>query len=157
MGFFKSIGNKLKRVVSIKNLTNVVTGKFSAVGADILRVTKTKSPAVIKAEQEAAAKANMPLSVSSVDTSLVPANATLPVQVQEVLAQADANYQTNLINSVAAIPAVQDVNTFLSKLYLQSMWTKHKNWIIGFIVAVILFFVGKKLFFSKGSKGGSRR
>lgn len=43
-GFFKSVGNKLKRVVSVKNLVRGVTGNISAIGEDVSRVIKSDDP-----------------------------------------------------------------------------------------------------------------
>lgn len=136
MGFFKSIGNKLKRVVSIKNLTNAVTGNFTAIGKDVVRVATTSDPKK---------------SPSVPDTTIVPLGYTLPQPVQEVLKAQDEKYKTNVINSVASIPVVQDTNSFFSKVYLQSMWLKYKNWIIGFLCVVGVILLWKFAFSKKKS------
>lgn len=134
MGFFKNVGNKLKRVISIKNLFNGVTGNFSAIGKDVVRVATTTDPKK---------------GVSVIDTSVVAKGFGLPPQVEQVLKSQEQIYAKNIVSSVASIPVVQDANSFMSKLYIQSMWLKYKNWIIGFLItlAVILFL--RKFVFSK--------
>lgn len=138
MGFFKSIGNKLKRVVSIKNLVNGVTGNFSAIGSDVKRVMTTADP-------------KKPVN------TLTDVNFTVPQPVQDVLKTQDSLYKTNLVKSVASIPLVQDANTFMSKLWIQSQWLKYKNWIIGFLVVVLSFVLLRKFVFKKHSDGRKRK
>lgn len=126
MGFFKSIGNKLKRVVSVKNLVRGVTGNFSGIAEDAKRIMTTEDPK----------------KVASQVNSLTDKNFQIPQPVTDIIKQADANYQANLINSVASIPAVQDANAFMSKLWFQSMWEKYKTQIlivVGAIVAFLLY------------------
>lgn len=136
MGFFKSIGNKLKRVVSIKNLVNGVTGNFTAIGSDVKRVMTSEDP-----------------KKKAVNT-LTDVNFTIPQPVQDVLKAQDATYKTNVLNSIASIPVVQDANTFMSKLWLQSQWLKYKNWIIGFLAVLTVFLVWK---FGFSKKKNTRR
>lgn len=130
MGFFKSIGNKLKRAVSLKNLTRAVTGQFSAIGSDVVRIASTTDPSKSK---------------SVVDTTVVPLGYTLPPQVQDVLKQQENIYQKNVIDSVSSIPVVQDANSWMSKVYIQSMWMKYKNWVIGLGVVLLLVFGLRRL------------
>ncbi|TRX06196.1 hypothetical protein [Flavobacterium gawalongense] len=141
MGFFKSVGNKLKRVVSMKNLVSGVTGNFSAIGKDIVRVATTTDPKKGK---------------SVVDTSVVAKGFQLSPQVEQVLKSQEQIYADNIVNSVASIPAVQDANSFMSKLYIQSMWLKYKNWFIG-LGAVVFVFVLLKFVFSKKNNRRTRR
>lgn len=136
MGFFKSVGNKLKRAVSLKNLVRGVTGNFSAIGEDVTRIIKTDDPK----------KAQSPVTNVLTDSAF-----QLPKPVVDVLNTQDAIYKENLINSVASVGAVQDANSFMSKLYIQSMWLKYKNWIIGFVLVLASFLLIRKFFFKKTS------
>lgn len=133
MGFFKSIGNKLKRVVSLKNVLHGVTGNFTAIGADVKRVMTTEDPK------------------KKTVNPVTDASFTIPQPVQDVLKSQDALYKTNLINSVASIPAFQDANTFMSKLWIQSQWLKYKNWIIGFCSVLSVFLLWRFAFSKKGN------
>ncbi|MDI5898747.1 hypothetical protein [Flavobacterium yafengii] len=141
MGFFKSIGSKLKRVVSVKNLVNGVTGNFSAIGSDVVRVMKTEDPK------------KKPLEPVNQFTSKT---FSIPQPVTDILEAQDKLYQTNLVKSVASIPVVQDVNTIMSKLWIQSQWLKYKNWIVGF-GAVLSCFLLWKFVFSKKQNQRKRR
>ncbi|RTY69688.1 hypothetical protein [Flavobacterium sp. LB2P53] len=134
MGFFKSIGSKLKRVVSLKNLVRGVTGNFTAIGEDVVRVATTSDPKK---------------GLSLVDTTLVPSGYTIPEPIQDILKSQDSSYRTNVINSVASIPVVQDANSFMSKLWIQSQWFKYKNWIIGFLSVLSVFLLWKFVFSKK--------
>lgn len=136
MGFFKSIGNKLKRAVSLKNLVRGVTGNFSAIGEDVSRIMKTEDPK--KAQAQAA-------------NVLTDSAFQLPKPVVDVLNTQDSIYKENLINSVASAGVVQDANSFMSKLYIQSMWLKYKNWVIGFVLVLSAFLLVRKFFFKKTS------
>ncbi|MFV8389806.1 hypothetical protein [Flavobacterium sp. LB1P71] len=141
MGFFKSIGNKLKRVVSVKNLVNGVTGNFSAVGADVVRVASSEDPK---------RKVTQPVN------TLTQKGSVLSTPVVDMLANADKTYQDNLIKSVAELKPVQDANTWFAKLFAKSQWEKYKNWIIGF-GAVVSVFVLWKFVFSKKQNTRKRR
>ena len=127
MGFFNSIGNKLKRVVSVKNLVRGVTGQYSAISADIKRVMTTEDPKKVAKQVNA----------------LTDKNFEVPQPVTDMLKQADTNYTNNLVKSVASIPAVQDANAFMSKLWFQSMWQKYKTQILVVAVAIVAFLVWK--------------
>lgn len=127
MGFFKSIGNKLKRVVSVKNLVRGVTGQFSAIGDDVKRVMSTEDPKKVAKQVNA----------------LTNKNFEVPQPVTDMLKQADTNYSNNLVNSIASVPAVQDANTFMSKLWIQSQWKKYKTQILLFGGAIVAFLVWK--------------
>lgn len=134
MGFFKNVGNKLKRAVSLKNLVRGVTGNFSAVGEDVSRIIRTEDPKKAKAQAP---------------NVLTDSAFQLPKPVVDVLNTQDSIYKENLINSVASVGAVQDANSFMSKLYIQSMWLKYKNWIIGFVIVLSAFLLIRKFFFKK--------
>ena len=127
MGFFKDIGNKLKRVVSVKNLVRGVTGNFSAIAEDAKRVMTTEDP------KKVAKQVN----------SLTNKAFEIPQPVTDIVKQADANYQANLVASVASIPAVQNANAFMSKLWIQSMWGKYKTQILLICGAIGAFLVWK--------------
>lgn len=129
MGFFKNVGNKLKRVVSVKNLFNGLTGNFTAIGSDVQRVISTSDPK------------------KSVN-KLTDASFTIPQPISDILSAQDENYNTNLIKSVSDLKPVQDVNTWFTKVWLESQWVKYKTWIIGFL-SVISFFILWKFVFSK--------
>jgi hypothetical protein len=73
MSIFKTIGSKLKRVISLKNVISAATGNFTAVTADMARVMTTKSPSELK--KEADSKANGIAYVSpeqTIPTDVVP-------------------------------------------------------------------------------------
>ncbi|MGL2994562.1 hypothetical protein [Flavobacterium sp. TSSA_36] len=131
MGFFKDATNKLKRVVSVKNLVRGVTGNFSAIAEDAQRVMTTEDP------KKVAKQVN----------SLTNKTFAIPQPVSDVVKQAETNYTNNLINSVAGMPAVQDANAFMSKLWIQSMWNKYKTQILlfgGALVALLVLKFGIK-------------
>lgn len=127
MGFFRDVGNKLKRVVSVKNLVRGVTGNFSAIAEDAKRVMTTEDPKKLSKQIN-----------SLTDKAFV-----IPQPVVDVVKQAETNYTNNLINSVASIPAVQDTNVFMSKLWIQSMWNKYKTQILLVLGALGLFLLLK--------------
>lgn len=130
MGFFKNIGSKLKRVISIKNLTNVATGQFGAVAKDALRVATTNAP-------------------TSKGAGFTPDNMFLnpSLQVpQSVIDVADAKgkvFYNKVTKTIADEPAVQNVSDFFTKTYLQSMYEKYKTWVILIFVAVVSFILYK--------------
>jgi hypothetical protein len=142
MGFFKNVGNKLKRVVSIKNLISGVTGDFSSIGKDVKRVLTSTDPKK---------------GVSVVDTSVVAKGFVLPKPLEDVLSAKDATYARNLESSVASIPLVQKANSFFTKVYLKSQWELYKKWIIGFLVVLISFLLLRKFVFKKSANGRKRR
>jgi hypothetical protein len=141
MGFFKNVGNKLKRVVSIKNLISGVTGDFSSIGKDVKRVLTSTDPKK---------------GVSAVDTSVVSKGFVIPKQLEDVLNAQDATYARNVTNSVASIPAVQKANSFFTKVYLKSQWELHKKWFIGLGVVIVCIILWKFVF-SKKQNGRKRR
>ena len=138
MGFFKNIGNKLKRVVSIKNLVRGVTGDFSGVGADVKRVMSTPDP-------------------KKAVNSLTDENFQVPDMVTDVLKSQDAKYQANVINSITDIKAVQDANVWFTKLWFQAQWKKHQNWIYGFIFVLVSFLLLRKFVFKPALRTRKRK
>jgi len=140
MGFFKSIGNKLKRVISIKNLVRGVTGQFGAIGADAIRVATTTDPKKGK---------------SVPDATLIPVNYAIPAPAMDVLNAQGSIFAKKVVDSVAGVPVVQNTNAFMSKIYIQSMWIKYKNWIIGFLIVLVTTLTIWKL--TKSKTRGRRR
>lgn len=143
MGFFKTIGSKLKRAISIKNLINVGTGNFSAVGQDLLRISTSQDPN---------AKKNSP-----VIPNLVPNDTVIPPMIQSILEVQGAKQANKLTQTLAGIPAVQDTNSFLSGVYLQSMWLKYKTMIIGIASAFLVIVLLKKFVFHSSIRKGVRK
>jgi len=134
MGFFKKIGNKIKRAVSIKNLTRAVTGNFSAVGEDLLRIARTEDP---NAKQKTDSTGAYPISQ----------NFQVPEFVNESLDTVGRNFSNNLTTKMANSPLVRknvaDVNQFVFSVWWKATWTKYKKWIIGGTVAIIALFIWK--------------
>lgn len=144
MGFFKSIGTKLKRAISIKNLTNVATGNFSAVGQDLIRVATTEK---IK-------DANGKVTIVPNGFSKTPV--VIPDAVNAVLNSEGAKFNQKVVSAVASNPTVQNATDLLTKIGIQAFWNKNKNWIIGLGASIVLFVVVKMSFFGKRRKGGKR-
>ena len=138
MGFFKNIGNKLKRVVSIKNLVRGVSGDFSGIGADVKRVMSTPDPK----------KAVNPLTDEKFE---------VPHMVTDVLKAQDGKYKANVINSVTDIKAVQDATDWLTKAWFQAQWKKHQNWIYGFIFVLVSFLLLRKFVFKPALRTRKRK
>jgi len=156
MGFFKSIGKKLKRVISIKNLTNVATGNFSAVGKDLVRVATTNSPAenrAIEAKLQAEAIAlNLPY-VAPAPVSPV----QLPKMLETVLDGQGAAFNGQVTTKLAQNTQVQNLTDTLVSTGIKAYWEKYKNWFLGFLVTLLLFFTVRWAFFSGKSRKGGRR
>jgi hypothetical protein len=143
MSIFKTLGSKLKRVISIKNLTNVATGQFTAIGADLVRVATTKSPAEIKK--------------GLASTEQVAPNFAIPKEVNTILDSKGAQFKTAVSTALAQNPTVQNVSDMFTKTYIQSMWLKYKNWIIGLIATLVMVFIGWKIFKKPAVKRGRTR
>lgn len=135
MGFFKSIGTKLKRVISIKNLTNVATGNFSAVGQDVIRVATTN------VKKDATGKTTI------VSNGLSKTPVVLPQPLTDLLDAQGQKTSKQLVNSLATNDSFSNATTFLTKAWIQAQWLKYKNWLIGFGVAVLMFIIVKKTMF----------
>lgn len=115
MGFFKSVGNKLKRVVSVKNLVNGVTGNFSAIAQDAKRVMTTEDPKKSK---------NAP------NNSLTNKAFEIPKEVQQMVETQEKKYIDNVTKSVAENPTVQKTSDFFTKLWFETQWRLHKTKIL---------------------------
>lgn len=145
MGFFKSIGSKLKRVISIKNLTNVATGNFSAVGKDVLRVAST----TVKKD----ANGNSVI----VPNGLSKTPVVIPQEVSDILDAQGQKTQKQLVTALAKNDSFSNATTFLTKAWIQAQWLKYKNWLIGLGVAILMFILVKKTMFSGKSRKSGRR
>jgi hypothetical protein len=134
MSIFKTIGNKLKRVVSINNIKRAVTGNFSAIGADVIRVATTLSPSEQRAKDAGQ-------TVDATTFNVAPLSADLASFVDDV----GSNTSNKLANSLSKLKPVKDISSLATSVYLKAMWEKYRNWIIGFFVSLILFIVGWKI------------
>lgn len=142
MGFFKSIGKKLKRVVSINTLTKVATGNFSAVGAEILRVASTD-----KVKDPETGKMVVVPSGKKIEISPL---------VNDILNSEGDKFGKKVVSSVAKDKTFSALTDMLTKAGIKSQWDKYKNWILGFLVSLFLFFVVKWAFFRKKNKRARR-
>lgn len=142
MGFFKDVGNKLKRVVSLKNVVRGVTGNFSAVGEDVKRVMTTPDPKKVVAVQPV--------------NSLTDPQFTIPQPVQDVLVSEGIKYQDTLAQKLGANKSVQDANTLFTKVWFQSQWQKYKNLIIGVGAVASAFLLWRFVFAKKSNRRRSR-
>lgn len=130
MSIFKSIGTKIKRVVSLKNVMNAVTGNYVGIGQDILRVASTQAP---QKGGQAVASQEQTIQVSDI-----------PAPVQQMLQSVGKTQSAKLSAKIAATPLVQDnidgANSFALKVWWDGMWIKYKTYILalgGLIVALI--------------------
>ena len=145
MGFFKSIGTKLKRVISIKNLTNVATGNFSAVGQDVIRVATTN------VKKDATGKSTI------VQNGLSKTPVVMPQELADIANAEGQKLNQKLVDNLAKNDAFSNATTFITKAWIQAQWLKYKNWLIGFGVAVLMFIIVKKTMFSGKFNKRARR
>ena len=133
MSIFKTIGNKIKRAVSLKNAISLVTGNYGALTADIKRVITTPDK---KQPNNAAANVVLP-------------TFEIPPLIDSALKQQVENFSAKTANKLASAKLVQDnvnpVNGFFTKVWFKATWEKNKVLIIALGVAVVGF-VGWKLF-----------
>ncbi|MBF2709252.1 hypothetical protein [Flavobacterium soyangense] len=142
MSIFKTLGTKIKRVVSIKNIINAGSGQFTAIAKDAQRVLTSVDPK--KKTSETVFK-----------------DFDIPSPVNDYLTVVGAKQNERLTSSLANSKIVQDnvskVNGFFSSVWLKANWIKYKTWIIVFVVAV-LGFIGWKMYSKKSiSRGRARR
>lgn len=135
MGFFKKIGEKVKRVASLKNAIGLVTGNYLGVAKDAMRIATTNKPVKTAGEP----------TVLTPDTTFLPENYQLPQTMQKVLEVKGAEQQQKAVNFIASNTAVQNTASqatgFMSKVYIQAMWLKYKGWIIAGAIALVSFLV----------------
>lgn len=133
MSIFKTIGNKIKRAVSLKNAVSLVTGNYGAVTADIKRVMTTPDK-----KQPNNASANVVLPAFEI-----------PPLIDSALKQQVDNLSAKTVNKLASTKLVQDnvnpVNGFFTKVWFKATWEKNKVLIIALGVAIVGF-VGWKVF-----------
>jgi len=135
MGLFKQLGSKLKRVISLKNLVNVGTGNFSAVAKDAVRVATSNAPL----------KKGDPFTV---DTTFLKPDYIIPVPAMDVIEAQGKVFGSKVSTIIAKQSAVQNTNDFFTKVYIESMYMKYKNWIM-VAVAIVVSFVLYKVLRSK--------
>jgi hypothetical protein len=134
VSIFKSIGSKLKRVVSLNNIKRAVTGNFTAIGADVVRVATTLSPAEQRAKDAGQSNTEQAFSV-----------APLSAEVNTFLDAKGEQYKSAVAGKISQNPTFQGLTDILAKAGVQTMWVKYRNWIIGAVVSIILFIVGWKI------------
>lgn len=145
MGFFKSLGSKLKRVISIKNLTNVATGNFSALGKDVLRVATTE----VKKDSNGV--------TSIVSNGLSKTPVVMPQPLADIADNIGKTVSDSISKKIAENKTTQDAVDMVAKTAIQAFWLKNKNWFIGLGTAIIAFIVVKKTMFSGKSRKSGRR
>lgn len=148
MSIFKTIGTKLKRVISLKNVINGVTGNYAGIALDAKRVLTTKAPSkkgVVSAPS---------------DEKLVQAF-DIPVEVSNILNTAGAKQAQRTAKVIAQTSIVQNnldgANKFMLNVWWDATWLKYKTYIlIG--LALITVFIGWKVLGKKSvSRGRARR
>lgn len=130
MSVFKTLGNKLKRVVSLKNALNLVGGKYVDVLGDVKRVATTGKPKGKSIASQATFK-----------------NFEFPTEVMEVALTKERDFVNNVSKSIASSKIVQDningTNRFMTKVWWQATWTKNKKMIL-IVAGLVVVFVGYK-------------
>lgn len=124
MGFFKKIGEKVKRVASLKNVIGLATGNYLGVAKDALRVATTNKP--VKGEPVVQ------------DTTFFEQPPVISDTVEKVLTVKGQEQTSRMVDMLASKKQVQDTadqaTGFMSQVYLKALWLKYKTW---FIVAGI--------------------
>ncbi|WP_395048587.1 hypothetical protein [Flavobacterium sp.] len=156
MSIFKTIASKVKRVVSLKNVMNAVTGNYVGIGQDAVRIATTKAPPS-KAQKAQA----LPTATPYVSTEQAFDTFEMPATVNDYLAVSGAKQKAKVTNAIANSPLAQDnvgaLNNFVFSVWLKASWIKYKTWIIIGGVA-ILGFIGWRMYSKKStSKGRARR
>lgn len=151
MGFFKKIGNKLKRVISIKNITRAATGQFGAIGKDVLRVASTEDPKEVRAKQAAAAAKGQTYTPAPVKV------AEMPKEIEVILDSEGQTFKKNLLKQASDSGVVQDASSFAINTALLAYWKKYRAWLIGLLFALIMFFSLRWVFKKSSRSGKSRR
>jgi hypothetical protein len=157
MSIFKTIGSKLKRVISLKNVISAATGNFTAVTADMARVMTTKSPSELK--KEADSKANGIAYVSPEQT--IP-TFEIPQVLQASIDSAGEKQAAKMSSAIASSGLAQNnldaVNKFALKVWWDAMWLKNKPFILG-LGGLIVVFIGWKVLAkpSNAAKSGRKR
>jgi hypothetical protein len=152
-GALKKIGTKVKRLASLKNVIGLATGNYLGVAKDAIRVASTKKPS--KHEE-----GSMNEIYEETDEVMINSNTKLPSALENFLTAKGAEVQKKEVDFLAKLDGVQNasdqVTGFMSKVYAQSMWEKHKSKILivgGLILGFVVYIFG----FKKSSSGGRRR
>lgn len=145
MSIFKTLGNKVKRFVSIKNVINAATGNFTALAADAKRVLTSPDPKKNKATDPASQVAYNTFEI--------------PQPVNDMLAVQGAKQNARVVNALANTDAVQNLADTAVTTGIKALWLKHKAKVIGFGIALVSWLVIWKVFFHKKTvtKGRARR
>lgn len=130
----KSLGNSIKKavggvakMVSLKNVVNVATGN----GGGLVKELAGRTVGAFTTPQKTAVIQNSQI-VQKADTYV-------EVKANEV--------SNNLAKKVGENSTTQGITSFFTKVYLQSMWTKYKTYIIVTSVALVsavVWFVWKR-------------
>lgn len=142
MGFFKKIGNSLKgvtKMISIKNIGKVVSGNVAGLGTEL--AGRLATPFVAK-------------------STVQDVQASAPVQMLDTTLQAKTEiFSDNLAKKMGQTDTAQNLTSFATKAAIEAFWQKNKSWIkmvIGLLVALVAWFVGRRIFSGNSRKGGRR-
>lgn len=151
MSVFKTIGTKVKRLASLKNVINAVSGNYAAVGKEALRVASTKAPAK-------KGVTNVGLNASEEQTIKA---YEIPTTVQQMLNTAGAKQAKKTSQLLANTPFVQDnldtANKFALSVWWDATWLKYKHFILAGLALIAVFIGWKVLGKKSGSRGRARR
>lgn len=125
MSIFKTLGNKLKRAVSIKNGLALVTGNYTGLTAELKRVATTPDPK----------------KTASASASVVMPNFEIPKEVNSILESQVKTFSNNVASKVASSKVAQDninpINDFAFNVWLKATWQKNKVLFIGLGVGLV--------------------
>ncbi|MFV5699007.1 hypothetical protein ACM55H_11625 [Flavobacterium sp. ZT3R17] len=142
MGFFKSIGNKLKRAISIKNLVNVGTGNFTAVSQDLVRIAGSTDPKK---------------GASQSDVTLVPKGFVIPEQAADIIKAQGDIFGRKTQDMLAKSGDAQAVNKWFTGLWFKTQWELYKSYILFFVGLIVAFFAWRHFRKPKGARVAKRR
>ncbi|PIF34661.1 hypothetical protein CLU81_5322 [Flavobacterium sp. 9] len=136
MGLFKKIGQKIKRVVSLKNVINTVSGNFGAVAKDAVRIATTEKPT-----KEAPV----------INQVVSPTPVVIPQTILDIADAQGAKFSQNLTSKIAKTDTAQDASSFLAKIGMQSLYEKYKTWITVGALALLAFILWRVFGHKKGT------
>ena len=148
MGFFKDIGKKIKRVVSLKNAINVATGQWTAVGKDVIRVATTNAPNKVGEVQ-------LPILDNTTMVGKAMQGSVITSQMDAVLTAKGNEFAQKTAEIVGITPQATGVSDWFTKAYLSGMWLRYKNYILIVIAIILGLFAWKH--FAKPKRGRVRR
>ncbi|WP_281225080.1 hypothetical protein [Flavobacterium aquiphilum] len=147
MGLFKKLGEKVKRVASLKNVVGIVTGNYLGVAKDALRVATTNKPVKNQPAEQ--------------DTTFFQQPPVIPESMENYLTVKGDEQKQKLTNKLAQKKEVQDaadqVTGFMSGVYLKALWLKYKAWFIAGFIALGAFLVYWFGFRNKNQSGSRAR